>query len=41
MRRVINLVKGKDINKGLLIGNNKGGINGWTKQVWGRVIEVL
>ncbi len=35
------LVKGKDINKGLLIGNNKGGINGWTKQVWGRVIEVL
>ena len=26
---------------GLLIGNNKGGINGWTKQVYGRVVEVL
>ncbi len=35
------LVKGKNINKGLLIGNNKGGINGWTKNVFGRVIEVL
>lgn len=35
------LVKAKDANKGLLIGNNKGGINGWTKQVWGKVIEVL
>jgi hypothetical protein len=35
------LVKGKDVNKGLLIGNNKGGINGWTKQVWGKVVEIL
>lgn len=35
------LVKGKNEKKGLLIGNNKGGINGWTKQVYGRVIEIL
>mgnify|MGYP003986932813 FL=1 len=35
------LVKGKDSVKGLLIGNNRGRINGWTKQVYGRVIEVL
>lgn len=35
------LVKAKDDVKGLLIGNNKGNINGWTKQVYGRVIEVL
>ncbi len=34
------LVKSKNIEKGLLIGNNKGGINGWTKQVYGRVVEV-
>ena len=35
------LVKAKDVTKGVLIGNNKGGINGWTKQVFGKVIEVL
>ena len=35
------LVKAKDLQKGLLIGNNKGGINGWTKQVWGKVIQIL
>ena len=34
------LVKAKDLNKGLLIGNNRGGINGWTKQVYGKVIEI-
>lgn len=34
------LVKGKSI-RGLLIGNNKGGVNGWTKQVYGKVIEIL
>lgn len=34
------LVKAKNIDKGLLIGNNKGGINGWTKQIFGKVIEV-
>lgn len=35
------LVKAKDTQKGVQIGNNKGGINGWTKQVYGKVIEVL
>lgn len=35
------LVKAKDIKRGVQIGNNKGGINGWTKQVYGKVIEVL
>jgi hypothetical protein len=35
------LVKAKNEKKGCQIGNNKGGINGWTKQVFGKVIEVL
>lgn len=35
------LVKGKNNEKGLLIGNNKGRINGWTKQVYGKVIEII
>lgn len=35
------LVKAKNNEKGLLIGNNKGGINGWTKQVYGIIIEIL
>ena len=35
------LVKAKDPKKGVLIGNNKGNINGWTKAVYGKVIEVL
>lgn len=35
------LVKAKNQDKGLLIGNNKGGINGWTKNVYGRVTEVI
>lgn len=35
------LVKAKNNDKGLLSGNNKGNINGWTKLVYGRVIEVL
>ena len=34
------LVKAVDEKKGLLIGNNRGKINGWTKQVYGRVVEV-
>jgi len=34
-------VKGKNEKKGVLIGNNHGHINGWTKQVYGRVIEIL
>jgi hypothetical protein len=35
------LVKAIDPIKGCLIGNNKGNINGWTKQIYGKVIEVL
>ena len=35
------LVKAKNKEKGCLIGNNKGGINGWTKQIFGKDIEVL
>lgn len=27
-------------DRGFLIGNNKGKINGWTKQVFGKVIQV-
>lgn len=34
------LVKAIDPKKGCQIGNNKGRINGWTKQVYGRVVEV-
>lgn len=34
-------VKSKSIERGLLIGNNKGNINGWTKNVYGKVIEIL
>lgn len=35
------LVKAIDITKGCQIGNNRGGINGWTKQIYGKVIEVI
>lgn len=35
------LVKATDPNRGCQIGNNKGRINGWTKQVFGIVTEVL
>lgn len=35
------LVKSKDSKKGVLIGNNHGRINGWTKKVFGKVIKVL
>jgi hypothetical protein len=35
------LVKAKNDVKGLLIGNNRGHINGWSKQVYGRVVEIL
>lgn len=34
------LVKAKNEKQGLLIGNNKGRINGWTKKVYGKVIEI-
>lgn len=35
------IVKGKNDKRGVLIGNNRGGINGWTKNVYGKVIEIL
>jgi hypothetical protein len=35
------LVKAIDIQKGCLIGNNRGGINGWTRNIYGKVIEIL
>ena len=35
------LVKAKDENRGVLIGNNHGGINGWSKNVYGKVIKIL
>jgi len=31
------LVKAKDKKRGVLIGNNHGKINGWTKSVYGKV----
>jgi len=40
-RYYTHLVKAKNQDKGCQIGNNKGGINGWTKQVYGKVIEIL
>ena len=35
------LVKAKNDDKGCLIGNNKGGINGWTKQIFGKVTKIM
>lgn len=35
------LVKAKNEKRGVQIGNNHGHINGWTKQVYGKVIEIL
>ncbi len=35
------LVKAIDPKKGCQIANNKGRINGWTKRIYGKVIEVL
>ena len=34
------LVKAKNKEKGLQIGNNHGHVNGWTKQVYGRVTKI-
>jgi hypothetical protein len=34
------LVYAKNDVKGVQIGNNKGFINGWTKTVYGKVIEI-
>ena len=35
------LVKAKHPDKGCLIGNNHGNINGWTTQVFAKVTQVL
>lgn len=35
------LVKATNPQKGCLIGNNHGHNNGWTKKVYGKVIEIL
>lgn len=35
------LVKAKNEIRGVQIGNNHGYINGWTKQVYGKVIEII
>lgn len=40
-RHFTHKVYAKDPKKGCQIGNNKGWINGWTKNVYGKVIEVL
>lgn len=34
------LVKAKNIKRGVQIGNNHGHTNGWTKQVYGIVIDI-
>lgn len=40
-RYYTHLVKAIDTTKGFLIGNNHGHLNGWTKNVYGKVIKVL
>ena len=40
-RLYTHLVKAKDPSRGVQIANNKGRVNGWTKTVYGKVIEVL
>lgn len=40
-RLFLHLVKAKNDKKGLLIGNNKGYMNGWTRSVYGIVTEIL
>lgn len=34
------LVKAKNEKRGCLIGNNHGHINGWTKNVYGKVVKI-
>lgn len=34
------LVKGKNEKRGVMIGNNHGHINGWTKKVYGKVTKI-
>lgn len=35
------LVTGKSEERGVQISNNHGYVNGWTKQVYGKVTEIL
>lgn len=35
------LVIAKNNDRGCQIGNNHGNINGWTKQIYGKVIQIL
>ncbi len=35
------LVKAKNEDRGVLIGNNHGHNNGWTKSIFGKVIKIL
>lgn len=40
-RLYTHLVTAKDPEKGVQISNNSGHINGWTKTVYGKVIEIM
>lgn len=40
-RLYTHLVKAVDETRGCLIGNNHGRLNGWTKAVYGKVIEII
>lgn len=40
-RYLTHMVYAKNSDRGVLIGNNKGRMNGWTRTVYGRVVEVL
>lgn len=35
-----NLVTAKNDKRGCQISNNQGFVNGWTKQVYGKVVEI-
>jgi hypothetical protein len=39
-RYITHKVYAKNEVRGLLIGNNKGYMNGWTKSVYGKVVEI-
>jgi hypothetical protein len=40
-RYYTHLVKAKSKGRGVLIGNNHGRNNGWTRKVYGKVVEIL
>lgn len=35
------LVKAVNEKRGCLIGNNRGGTNGWTKKIFGKVVRII